>query len=319
MAGAKHIRDAIEDIKRDNLSGAAEITRRASGVLIAAAKLPADDADSYISTIRQTALSLISSQPSMAPLINLANSVLLEIEKHHERETVRDAVVKRANTFISDMERGAEKIAAHTTDILNNLEAPARILTYSYSSTVLSSLIKAKDSGLELRVICTESRPNYEGKKVLETIRANDIPVTYGVDMTVFGLLSKGMADTVLIGADCVSREGVVNKAGTLGIAMACSHLGIPLYILSGEEKFLPSGLLPYHSIVPHPAGEVLTSHDEGTEVINTYFDTTPLALITGFVTPRGVLNSEEVKATLRKGDVATPLSRAPNDPANKA
>lgn len=60
------------------------------------------------------------------------------------------------------------------------------IITHSYSSTVLNSLVYAKKSGRNFIVICTESRPINEGVKLAEKLGKNKIKVKLIVDPALF-------------------------------------------------------------------------------------------------------------------------------------
>jgi translation initiation factor eIF-2B subunit delta len=53
------------------------------------------------------------------------------------------------------------------------------ILTFGYSSVVLSLFEAAKSKGLEFRVVVADSRPKLEGKAAVNKLLAAGIPCTY--------------------------------------------------------------------------------------------------------------------------------------------
>ena len=53
------------------------------------------------------------------------------------------------------------------------------ILTFGYSSVVLSLFEAAKTKGLEFRVVVADSRPKLEGKEAVNKLLAAGIPCTY--------------------------------------------------------------------------------------------------------------------------------------------
>jgi methylthioribose-1-phosphate isomerase len=95
----------------------------------------------------------------------------------------------------------------------------------------------------------------------------------------------------VLLGADTIAPAGLVHKLGTLGLALAARHAGVPVYALAGPEKLLP-GLVVGALDQRRPAGELLRRSPRALRVANYYFDLTPLALMTGIITEAGVLDS---------------------------
>ncbi len=252
---------------------------------------------------------LIQAQPSMAPILNLVNTVLIEAEKLTRITPIRKALRTRTKGFLSDLKEALDKITSLTLQTLGRLGKPVNVLTYSYSSTVINALAQAHRGGFVSKVICTESRPGYEGRNTLRRLREHHIPVTYVVDMLVFSLMLEGGIDMVLVGSDCVSSRGLVNKAGTLGLALASEHCKLPIYALSSTDKFLPDVLLPYHSIEPKDPAEVLETEDREVTVINKYFDTTPLYLLTGIITERGILKPDEAVELLKGRESSTLLT----------
>ena len=137
-----------------------------------------------------------------------------------------------------------------------------------------------------------------EGSALALELAKQGIPTTLSTDSLVFSLLRQAERPVVVVGADAVTARGVVNKAGTLGLATAARGWEIPLYVLAGSEKFLPSFPVDAHE-QPRPAHEVLAQAPAGLEVINRYFDLTPLDCVTGIVTERGVLTSSEAAREL--------------------
>jgi len=109
------------------------------------------------------------------------------------------------------------------------------VFAYSFSSTVLSSLLYARSQGKVFRVVCTESRPSMEGRKLAARLAAGGIEVTHTFDTALGLLLSE--CSIALMGADAIGKPGLVNKMGSFPLAATCKSLGIPLYSCAGTEK----------------------------------------------------------------------------------
>jgi translation initiation factor 2B subunit (eIF-2B alpha/beta/delta family) len=145
-------------------------------------------------------------------------------------------------------------------------------------------------------VVCTESRPLYEGRRVVEALSEAGIHTTLITEASVSHVMRR--VDLVLVGADSVSRDGLVNKMGTQGVALAARSHDVPLYALCGTEKFLPVSY-PYFQIEARNGEEVWPDHPEEVSVLNYYFEVTPLRYVRGLVTEKGILAQTELEELL--------------------
>ncbi len=99
-------------------------------------------------------------------------------------------------------------------------------------------------------------------------------------------------ADLVVIGADGVCPEGVVNKVGTMSMALAAKEFGRPFVVLCSTSKLIP--VLEMDAM----EGEGNAQEMKVREVV---FEMTPLELVTVVITDEGVLSGEEMKKRLLK------------------
>lgn len=230
-------REKVEQIRADNVSGATELCLAASEAIKAwASENRFRRALSTLDQLAYVCVTLIEAKPEIAPLINLANFILLRAERCRLPEEVLDEADKGAEEFSHRLRGNLCKVAL---EAFLFLPQGAKVLTHSSSAAVLEALKEAK--GKVSKVICTESRPMLEGVSLARKLSLQGLEVK---------LITDGLApfwvrqvDIILVGADSVRMEGVVNKAGTLGIALAAREFGRPLYALAGKEKFVPSGL----------------------------------------------------------------------------
>jgi eIF-2B alpha/beta/delta-like uncharacterized protein len=284
----------IGELGEDHTSGAAEIAVRASQVMIIfAEEAEAEDADSFLGQLVATGKALIQAQPSMAPVFNLVNSAVGSVKDVREIEAARNLVRSTAEGFGAQLGLSSETIAQEALPLL---PSGCRILTHSRSSTVLEALQLAAARGHRLKVVCTESRPILEGRTVASTLAGKGIKTTLITDSAVAYFVSQ--ADLVVVGADSISPDGLVNKLGTFGVALAAEAHGVPFYALCGTEKFLPTGY-PYLRIEPQDPQEVWPDPPQGVEVVNLYFDVTPLEYLGGVVTEQGKLSLSELEEAL--------------------
>ena len=111
--------------------------------------------------------------------------------------------------------------------------------------------------------------------------------------------MQQGLVDLVIVGTDRVAANGdFANKIGTLGVAILARHFGIPLYVAcpsSTLDLATPTGA---GIVIEERAGDEVTSFGErrtaphGMPVRNPAFDVTPHALVSGFITERGLVRA---------------------------
>ena len=301
------IRERIDAIAADNISGAVELTRRAAEVLV---DLPEFSDEVTVEGFRreliQVGLALAEAQPSMAPLLRLVNDVFLAADRADELGALWLAVQDTAQEFATALERRAAAIAKAA---LRLIPQETTLMTISSSSTVLAVLQRAHRAERAIRVVCLESRPQREGVAFAQRLAKLGIPTTLIVDAAAAHFMRR--VQLVLIGADSVSPRGLVNKIGTHGMALIADAHGGPCYGLAGTEKLLPEPLLNRWRIEERDPGEIL---DEPTpanlEVVNLYFDLTPLDLLAGIVTEEGVLTGTGIEERLKAVRVHPALLR---------
>lgn len=271
--------DWIEQVRRDNRSGAAELARRAAVELARWAGGRSPD------EIAAAARELVRAQPRMAPILHLAGAVLANPRQ----------VASACEAFAERLARASEAVARHAAALLSQEDVVA---THSRSSTVLATLRNAFAQGKRFTVLLTESRPLAEGVTLARELAAAGIPVRLFTDAAVGWIVSE--ARIVLVGADAVTREGVINKVGTWPLVLAARERAVAAFALASSDKFVPAG----YELPPEPPrqpDEILPSPPSGVEVVNRYFEATPLDLFAGVVTEDGVLEPEAVAERLAR------------------
>lgn len=165
--------------------------------------------------------------------------------------------------------------------------------------TALGIVYAKAEAGEPVQVLATETRPLRQGARLtVWELQEAGIPVTLLVDSAAAAALTSGKVDAVVVGADRIAANGdTANKIGTLSLAIAAKHAGVPFYVAAtwnAIDSSTPDGdAIP---IEQRDAAEVLGTGAgapaESTDVWNPAFDVTPASLITGIVTERGVLHA---------------------------
>jgi translation initiation factor eIF-2B subunit delta len=290
---AEHI---LQEIREDNRSGAAQLAQKGARLLLAVLT------EGTIEEVRALGKALVDAQPSMAPMVNLVNRLFEAIDAREDPRAIREKGVAAVQGFLDNLITGPERITAHALPLL---KGKRRVMTLSYSSTIMEVLGQAQ--GLE--VICPESRPLLEGLRTARELGAQGVRVWIVVDSAAPSLMSE--CDAVIVGADAIAPDGVVNKIGTYALALAARERKVPFYVLAGTEKFLPSPFSQVLRIEEKDPKEVTQEAIPNSVVENRYFDITPLDLITGVATQEGVITGKEVHKRLKEMKVSTELQRS--------
>jgi translation initiation factor eIF-2B subunit delta len=285
---------AVAAIAEDSVSGAVEIAEKSAEVLQRLARTEPDKpADQLRQDLLEVGWALISAHPTMAPLVNLVNAVLWTTEETSNPEDARQAVADVTSDFKRRL-RVHEAAIAETA--LRLIPEDSQVLTNGRSTTVRAALRHAQRAGRRFKVVCAEGRPACEGRTLAGELAAAGMSVTLVIDALAVTMVSQ--SHLVLVGADYLDAQGLVNKVGTYGIALAAAAANVPIYALCGSEKFLPPGYVP-PAQARWPAEQIWDDAPPRLEIINLYFDTTPLNALAGIVTEQGVQPNEGIEAWL--------------------
>lgn len=171
-------------------------------------------------------------------------------------------------------------------------------LATSEFGTATSPMYVAHREGVDFRVYADETRPLLQGARLTAwELQRSGIDVTLITDNTAAHLMSKGLIDLVITGADRVAANGdVANKIGTLGVAILARHFELPLYVAipySTIDFDMPTGEgIPIEERDPAEVtsfGERRTAPPE-VQVRSPAFDVTPHELVAGLITERGLV-----------------------------
>lgn len=166
------------------------------------------------------------------------------------------------------------------------------ILTHCHSGEAMSVIKKAWRSGKNISVIATETEPLHQGIRTVKELAEEKIPVTLIADPAM-GYFMKGV-DMVIVGTDAIrlaEPKGIVNKIGTLLLALAAEHYHKPFYVVGNSLKM---DRRKRFKIEERPHREVY-SKIKHVRMRNPAFDVVPFDLITGIITEKGILNPEKI------------------------
>jgi len=219
-------------------------------------------------------------------------------------------------------------IGAHGLELLRALHVregrALRVMTHCNAGwlatagmgTALAPVYAACAEGLEVEVFVSETRPRNQGLLTAWELAAAGIKHTLMADNAAGLLLMRGEADAVIVGADRIAANGdTANKVGTYLKALAAHAAGVPFYVAAPMSTFDPGTTCGEAIPIEERTADELFFVDglnetgcpgrlrlapEGTRAANPAFDVTPAALVSGFITERGVFRVEELAGFLR-------------------
>lgn len=168
--------------------------------------------------------------------------------------------------------------------------------------TALGVFRAAHEDGKKINVICDETRPRGQGASLsVWEMQQENIPVKLIPDVASGYLMSKGLIDKVVIGADRVAHDGIANKIGSFMVALAAKRFDIPFYVAAPFSTF-DKDISIFDTEIEERAAEEVTHYGDsricpkGTEVINPAFDIVPKDLITGVITEKGIIDLNSIE-----------------------
>ncbi len=200
---------------------------------------------------------------------------------------------------------GAELL--HDGDVILTHCNAGALATVDYG-TALGVIRAAWEQGKKIKVIATETRPKLQGARLtVYELKRDGIPVTLVTDNMVGYIMYKGLVNRVMVGADIIVRDAVINKIGTYTIAVLAKEHDVPFYVAAPKSTFDLAQVSANVVIEERRPEEVTYIGSEritlpGVNVLNPAFDITPLECVTAIICENGVLQRKdfvEFKANL--------------------
>src|SRR5262245_35124349 len=296
----------LQRLQTDNISGATTLVELALDILEAfATQDTSPTLHEFVTALETLVHAVLAAQPSMAVMITLAQHVLQIGPEDRPLTTVREQLQQTLTAFRRDLHASTAALCQYALTVL---PSQSTVLTYSNSATAIAALRYAHDHGRIRRVLLSESRPAYDGRLQAAALLEYGIAVAYSIDMALFERLAE--ADVVVVGADAVFPEYLVNKLGTRALAQLTQLQGIPCFSLCAANKFLPTAATALLHIAEHPGREVWPDAPDGLVISNRYFDTTPLTLLSGIVSDQGIYTPEALRLLLQQQQLSPALQR---------
>jgi len=298
-------RDIIESIKTLEIRGAPAIGIAAAyGVALAAESNVRTDLPRLKKILVDVGSEIKSARPTA---VNLAWAVDRMIQKIQDFDGIgidefKRSLWREASVILKEDEEMCASIGRHGAELIKDGDS---ILTHCNAGalatggigTALGVIYTAHNDGKRTRAFADETRPVLQGARLTcWELMQEGIEVTLICDNMAGFLMQQGKINCVIVGADRIARNGdFANKIGTYSVAVLAREHGIPFYVAAPTSTFdnnIKSGLdIP---IEERPSDEIvkwggIETAPQGVKVYSPAFDITPAALVTAYITDRGV------------------------------
>lgn len=214
----------------------------------------------------------------------------------HEADRIADEDAE-ANRKIG---KYGSKLIKEGDTILTHCNAGA-LATVDYG-TALGIIRSACEQGKKINVIATETRPKLQGARLTcYELQQAKIPVKLVTDNMVGYIMRQGLVDKVIVGADRIVQDAVVNKIGTYTVAVLAKEHGIPFYVAAPISTFDLTRKADDVIIEDRSPEEVtcigtLRIAPKGVTALNPSFDITPLKYVSAIICETGILYKQDYR-----------------------
>ena len=273
----------------------------AFGLALAALQSNAKEKDQLIKDLETAKKILFDTRPTAVNLAWGLEKIMSVAKDDKTVEQIRRSVIETAKQMAEDdiqinmsIGKNGSVLFSENDTIMTHCNAGA-LATVGYG-TALGVIRATKESGKNIKVIATETRPVQQGSRLTAfELKHDGIDVSLIPDTAVGYTMANNLVNGVVVGADRILRTGhVFNKIGTYQVATMAKKHGIPFYVAAPLSTFDLESSPGDVTIEQRTPSEVTRIGDkktapDGIDVINPAFDMTPPELISGIITEKGV------------------------------
>ena len=273
----------------------------AFGLALAALQSKAITKDQLISDLEKARKILFETRPTAINLKWGLDKIMKVANFGNTVEQIKESIINEAKKMADEDIKINKTMGKHGSVLFDNNDTimthcnAGALATVAYG-TALGVIRATRESGKNIKVIATETRPVQQGSRLTAfELKHDGFDVSLIPDTAVGYSMANGLVDKVVVGADRIVRTGhVFNKIGTYQVATMAKQHGIPFYVAAPLSTFDMKSDAKDVIIEMRKGTEVTGIGDKKTapddiNVINPAFDMTPPELISGIITEKGV------------------------------
>lgn len=304
MKTCEDVADAIRTMK---IRGAPLLGAAAAFALaLTAYNSEAKSREELENELRQAAETIRETRPTAVNLFWALDRILGKVKSVLGNTKELAAFVVREANRVADEDAAANRLIGkhgsqliHDGDVILTHCNAGALATVDYG-TALGVVRAAWEQGKRIRVFADETRPLLQGARLTTyELRHDGIPVTLITDDMAGYVMYKRMVNKVVVGADRIVRDAVINKIGTFTIAVLAKELKIPFYVAAPRSTFDLAHASAEVTIEERKPDEVTHMGSqriaaEGVDVLNPAFDITPLEYVTAIISEDAILRKKD-------------------------
>ena len=276
----------------------------AFGLALAVLQSHANTKDELLTDLEKARKILFATRPTAVNLGWGLEKIMTIAKSGNSVEQIKELVISGAKNMADEdieinktMGKNGSVLFDDNDTIMTHCNAGA-LATVAYG-TALGVIRATRESGLNVKVIATETRPIQQGSRLTAfELKHDGFDVSLIPDTAVGYSMANGLVNKVVVGADRIVKTGhVFNKIGTYQVATMAKQHGIPFYVAAPlstiDLKTKAENVIieMRKGIEVTGSGEKKTAPDD-INVINPAFDMTPPELISGIITEKGVISA---------------------------
>lgn len=296
-----------EAIKNMRIRGAPLLGAAAAfGIALTAFHSKANSNARLLAELEDAATTIKRTRPTAVNLFWAADRVIGKVQGFSGNvEGLKKLVVQEAQKIADEDAEANRAIGKNGSALIKDGDTilthcnAGELATVEYG-TALGVIRAAWEQGKKIKVIADETRPLLQGARLTAyELMRDGIPVTLITDNMVAHIMSKGLINLVVVGADRIVQDAVFNKIGTYGVAVLAKEHNVPFYVAAPKSTFDLTRKAADVIIEERNPAEV--THVGGTQiapsgvkVFNPAFDATPLKYVSGIICETGIYRKED-------------------------
>jgi methylthioribose-1-phosphate isomerase len=303
----KTVETMAEAIKHLSVRGAPLLGAAAAfGLALSVYHSNARCVSELLAELEDAAQMLKNTRPTAVNLFWAADRVLEKARDFQgDVEELKAFVIQEAQSIANEDAAANQAMGENGAVLINNgnvilTHCNAGALATVEFGTALGVIRAAWKQGKKIKVIATETRPLLQGARLTAyELKRDGIPVTLITDSMIGYVMHKRLVDKVVVGADRIVQDAVINKIGTFTVAVLAHEHGVPFYVAAPKSTFDLSRTSADVVIeerkpeeVTHYGGQQVAA--EGISVLNPAFDITPLKYVSAIIHEEGVYYSKD-------------------------
>lgn len=288
----QEVAQAITDMVTQS---AGPYTAAGMGMALAAYECKDKSEEDQRAYLKDAAYRLANARPTTANrMTQVVNGCLnAAFDAMDKGEKVDEAIFKHTVESMNRRYTRISKVAKYLVDMFPD---NGNVMTQCFGETIVGTMLReAKNRNKNVKLFVPETRPYLQGARLTASVAYDQ-----GFDTTVitdnmpaFTMKTKGI-DLFTSAADSICMDGhIVNKIGTLQIAIVAKHFGVPYFVTGIPDIDYKS--ISQVKIEERDPQQVLEFRGikttlDGVKGYYPSFDITPPHLVSGVVTDKGIL-----------------------------